>query len=693
MAEQYFAQKPGEDCASELLGKIDSWSTNLNSTGYLDKLKQSWADYYGAYYNDLSNGHQITFAGEQGELVQLAVNHYRNLASHMISLITQSRPAMDCRAINSDLKSINQAKLGNGILEYYLREKKLERYLQQAVEHAVVLGAGWIKAEWNATTGQIYDYMDDDNGEPDKNRPIYDGDIEFTNLSPFDVIMDGSKENSNNHDWYTIRTFKNKFDLAAKYPELADKIIALPTKSDLQRFSVGIGNLTDMTSDIPVYEFYHKKTDSVPEGRYMLFVDDNIILQDIGLPYRVVPIFRISAGDIMGTPYGYSPMFDAMPIQENLNSIYSAIATNQNAFGVQNVWMPPGSEMDVANLNGGMNVFRGEKKPESIQLTQTPKEIFDFIGLLKGDMETLTSINSVVRGDPAASLRTGAALALVQSSALQFLSPLSRSYTELIEEMGTSIMTILQDYAKTPRMIAIVGKNNKTALQEFQGTDISNICRVYVDEGNPLAKTIAGRMELASQMIQYQVIKNPNQIIQVLETGRLDVLDEDVESELNLIRNENEVLMDGASPQALAVDDHKQHIWEHRKPLQDTELRKNPDLVKRVLDHIQQHIQLLRDTDPQLLQLVMQQPLPPENPPGPPQGGPPQGGPPPQQGPQQGPPPGPPPGMPTALPQRPHGPPHPQHMMGHNMPRTMPAAFQPPTQGIVPQQPLIPPRR
>lgn len=688
MAEMYFAQKPSEDCAAELLGKINSWSTNLNSTGYLDKLKQSWADYYGAYYNDLSNGHQITFSGEQGELVQLAVNHYRNLASHMISLITQSRPAMDCRAINNDVKSINQAKLGNGILEYYLREKKLERYLQQAVEHAVVLGAGWIKAEWNATTGQVYDYMVDDNGEPDKNRPIYDGDIEFTNLSPFDVIVDGSKEN-NHHDWWTIRTFKNKYDLAAKYPEWSDKIIALPTKSDLQRFSVGIGNLTDMTSDIPVYEFYHRKTDSVPEGRYMLFVDETIVLQDIGLPYRVVPIFRISAGDIMGTPYGYSPMFDAMPIQENLNSIYSTVATNQNAFGVQNLWMPPGAEGDVANLSGGLNVIRSEKKPESIQLCQTPKEVFDFINMLKADMETLTSINSVVRGDPAASLRTGAALALVQSSALQFLSPLSRSYTELIEEIGTSIITILQDYAKTPRMVAIVGKSNKTALQQFEGTDIANICRVYVDEGNPLSKTIAGRMELAQQMIQYQVIKNPNQIIQVLETGRLDALDEDVESELNLMRDENETLMAGGTPQAIAIDDHKQHIWEHRKPLQDTELRKDPDLVKRVLAHIQQHIELLRDTDPQLLQLVMQQPLPPENPPGPPPGSPPQGGPPPQ-GQQQGPPgpQGPPPPQ-----HRPPGPPHSQGAMGHNMPHGLPMAFQPPTQGIAPPQPSIPPRR
>lgn len=697
MADQYFAQKPGPDAASDLLGKIDSWSSLMNSSGYLDKLKKSWASYHGAYYNDVSSGHQVTFVGEQGELVAFPVNHYRNIATHTISLITQTRPAMDSRAINTDVKSLLQAKLSNGILDYYIREKRLERNLKQAVEHAVVLGAGFIKAEWNATTGEIYDYMDGLDGQPDKSRPIYDGDIEFSNLSPFDVIVDGSKENAN-MDWYAVRSFKNKFDLAAKYPEYAELIIAQQTKSDYGRFSIGLNNLYDQTSDIAIFEFYHKKTDALPEGRYMLFINEELVLQDIGLPYRVMPIFRISAGDIMGTPYGYTSMFDAYPLQEQINALYSTIATNQNGFGVQNVWMPPGSEMDVSQLGGGMNVFRGEKKPEPIQLTSTPKEIFDFINIIKGDMETLTGVNAVTRGDPQASLKSGAALALVASQALQFMSPLQQSYVELIEDIGTSIIQILQDYAKTPRMVAIVGKNNKTALQEFQGQDISNICRVYVDVGNPLAKTIAGRMQLAEQMLQYQVIKNPNQILQVLNTGSLDVLDEDVEGELNLIRNENEALMSGESPQAICFDDHKQHIWEHRKPLQDTELRKDPDLIKRVTAHIQQHLELLRTTDPQLLNMVMQQPLPPEQgPPGPagPQG--PPGGSPPQGQPPGGPPPGPPgPGQGPPQHQGPPqgGPPHhaPPHgplgpTSGHNMPKTMPAMFQPPMAGQVgPQQ-------
>ncbi len=661
----YFALKPGDVTANTLLQKADSWQVFLNSSGYLEKLRNAWRAYYGAYFDDVSNGHQISFSGEQGELVNLPVNHFRNLASNIVNMTTSNRPSMDARAMNTDNKSIIQAKLANGILDYYLREKKLERFLKRATELAVVMGAGFIKLEWNATAGAVYDYFEDAAGNPDPQRPIYEGDIEFTTLSPFDVIMDGSKE-GNNHDWYLVRTFKNKYDLAAKYPELADKIIGLASKSDYQKYNIGLHNLTEETDDVPVYEFYHKKTDAMPNGRYMLFCSQETILQDIGLPYRVMPIFRISAGDILGTPYGYTAMFDFLPIQEAINTLYSTVLTNQSAFGVQNLWTKPGSNLNVTNVSGGMNLVESEEKPEALNLTQTPAEVFKFIDALEKVGETLTGVNSVARGNPEASLRTGAALALVQSMALQFNSGLQESYIELIEEIGTGIIQILQDYAKTPRLVAIVGKENKTKLKEFEADDISNIVRVYVDVGNPLAKTIAGRMELASNMMQYGGLNDPKQIFQVLNTGVIDDLDGAEEDELNLIKAENEMLADGQVPTVMITDEHIQHIHEHKRCLQDPELRKDTGLVQRVTQHLQSHIQQLQQGNPQLLQALGQQPIPPPAPPGAPM-------PPGQQGPPA-------PGPQGSPPQPPHAPPH---QGGHPQPHKVkvPQALVPPNPG------------
>jgi len=396
----------------------------------------------------------------------------------------------------------------------------------------------------------------------------------------------------------------------AKYPELADKIKAIPPKNQSSVYRLAVFS-NDDTDDIPVYEFFHRRTESMPEGRYLLFVDSDAILLDAPMPYRVIPIFRIAPSTIMGTPYGYTDMFDIFPIQEGINALYSTIMTNQNAFGVQNLFVPRDADVSFASLQAGMNIIEGNQKPEPINFTQTPTEIFKFLEMLIHSAETISGVNSVARGNPEASLKSGAALALVQSMSLQFMSGLQQSYVKLIEDVGTALINILKDFAKTPKVIALVGKNNRTELKEFTGEEISSINRVVVDVGNPLSRTIAGRVQMAEQMLQMNLIKSPQQYFQVMNTGRLDSMFEGELSELMLIKSENERLMEGEQVQASPLDAHRLHITEHKTVIADPDLRRDGTLIENVFNHILEHIDLLRNTDPDLLALMGEQPLPP----------------------------------------------------------------------------------
>lgn len=604
---EYFASKPSKDCASILLGKGDSFFNILRGNNYLTKLQNSWRMYHGAYLNDyVGNGHQVSFTGEQGELTQIPINHFRNIAQHIYVMITSSRPTMDARAINTDYKSYAQTYLANGILDYYMREKKLEDALKKATELCIVLGAAYVKLAWNATAGEIYDV------DPDTEEPIKEGELEFSTYTPFDVIVDGTKENPGNDDWMMTRNWVNRFDLIAKYPEYADKIRGIPPKSTSAVYRLAVWS-NDDTDDVAVYEFYHKQTDAMPEGRYMMFLDSDVILLDTKMPYRVIPVFRIAPSDILGTPYGYTPMFDIMPIQEGINSLYSTIMTNQNAFGVQNIWVPRGSDITVSNLAGELNVIESVSKPEALNLTQTPAEVFKFLDMLIQAAETISGVNSVARGNPEASLKSGTALALVQSQALQFISGLQQSYVKLMEDVGTALIQILKDFANTPKVIALVGKNNRPLLKEFTGEKISSINRVVVDMGNPLSRTIAGRVQMADQMLQMNLIKNPQQYIQVINTGRIDAMFEGEMDELLLIKKENEELMEGNNPLTAPTDKHSMHINEHTAVINDPELRNDPTLLKNVMDHIEGHLNMLRTVDPALLQMRGEQPLPQVN--------------------------------------------------------------------------------
>jgi hypothetical protein len=632
----YFAAREPEKVAGVIMQRTKSFWDLLNANYYIEKIQRSWKFYYGAFATPVGTAHQVDFTGEQGEIVRLPVNHYRNLAQHMYVMITANRPVMDARAINTDYKSLAQTYLANGILDYYMREKNLEDALKKAVEMAIVLGAGYIKMDWNATAGELYD-VDEETGETN-----YEGEIEFTNLSPLDVVFDGTKE-SWNQDWYAVRTFKNRYDLMAKYPELAEKIRTLPNKTANSVFRLAIFS-NDETDDVPVMELFHKRTECMPNGRYMLFLCEDIILLDTDLPYRVVPVFRIVPSEILGTPYGYTPMFDVYPIQEAINALYSTILTNQNAFGVQNLWVKGGSDIQLHNLAGAMNIITGQEKPEPLQLTATPQEVFEFLKTLEQVSETISGVNSVSRGNPEENLKSGTALALVQSMSLQFMSGLQQSYVKLIEDVGTALIQILKDYATTPKVVALIGKNNRPLLKEFTGEQINSINRVVVDMGNALSRTTAGRVQMAEQLLQMKLLESPQEYFQVLNTGRLDVAYEGESNQLLLVKKENEKLMDGGLVKALALDQHKLHIDEHASILSDPDLRDSPDqtIVENILNHIQDHVNLLRTTDPNLLMLLNQQPLPPQGQPqpgGPPPPGVPQGGSPPPQQPMPQPPP------------------------------------------------------
>jgi hypothetical protein len=428
----------------------------------------------------------------------------------------------------------------------------------------------------------------------------------------FDVVFDVNREDFD-HDWILVRTWRNKYDLAAKYPEFADKIKDLDTKDAKQRYSLQIFRKVD-SDEVEVWTFYHKKTDSMPEGRELVFLSEDIIIQDQPLPYRRIPIFRISPNEIMGTSFGYSNLFDLMPLQEAVNQLYSTIMSNQTAFGVQNIFVKTGSNVNITNLSGGLNVIEGLEKPEVLNLLSTAPETFQFLQMIEAKMETISGVSSVTRGapDPAQNLRSGNALALVQSMALQFMSGLQSQYVCLIEDLGAGLIELLQDYASAPRVASIIGKGNKAYLKEFKNSDLSAINRVIVDVGNPLSRTTAGRVQMAEQLMQMKPDSfSIEQYIQVINTGRLEVMTDDAVDQENLIQQENERLLQGTPTKVLAIDEHVLHIKKHRTLLSDPILRDDDTAVGIILQHIQDHINALKETDPTILGTLGQQSMAP----------------------------------------------------------------------------------
>jgi hypothetical protein len=647
--DQYFAAAEAEELASDLEGKIDRWETHGKHVGLYNKLNLSYQTYYGNHFKGVSaDGSAIPSTGQRGELKLVAVNHYRNLLRHILIMTTSQRPSWDAKAVNSDPGSLGQAKLGNAILETYIREKRLGKYLKKAAEAALGLGTGCLKVTWDPSAGRAYGRMTvkDDNGEPvldadgkPETKVQHEGDIATSFHGPEDVYYDPSIEDWEQLTSVTVRCFKNKHDLAARYPALRDKILAFPNRHELKR-RIGFNFQSIEESDmVEVFEFYHKKTDALPNGRYTLFGRGGVVLFDGAYPYKKrLPVFRIVPGEIIGTVEGYTEGFDLLAIQEAINTLTSTIFTNQSAHGVQSVLVPNGANLTAQQIGNGMVALKYDPKagkPEPMQLTATPKEIFEFLTMLERFAETISGVNSVARGNPESSLKSGVALGLVQSMALQYASGFQESWVELLEEVGTFILCdLLQEFAATERVVAMAGKNNQSYIRSFKGSDLVQIDRVTVEVGNPLNRTTGGRVQTAENLLQHGLIKTPQEYLTVLNTGQIEPLYKATENELALIHQENDDLLEGKPARALVGDAHLLHMQEHRSVYSDPELRrrsvmgdqKAKQIIQQALAHVQEHAALYQGQDPIFAMIAGEPPAPmPPMPPGPPMGPPPVG--------------------------------------------------------------------
>jgi hypothetical protein len=598
-SEQSFAV---DATLEDLKERVEEYAKQIKLADYDKKFTKSYNFYYGNGYYARTDG--LEAAGEQGEETRISINTYRNLLRYQLSLVTSDRPAFDVVPINSDYDSMASAIVGEEVLEYYLRVKKLEDALKDAVEKAIFTSEGFVALSWDTAAG-------DDYGIDEKGKPVKQGDIKFSTYAAWDVARDVSFDQSNTN-WYILRDIKNKYDLAERFPEHKGDIHSL----EYERNPFMPSSSRAMSSDAcEVFTFYHKKTPAIPEGKLVIFTDATKLL-DIPLPYAEVPVYRVAPANVTGTNLGYTDAFDILALQEASDELYSAVTTNNINNAKQCLVIPKDSDFNYRDLANGASIL--EVDPEvadairPLQLTQSSPETYNLLDRYETQMEKKTGINEVIRGDPSANLRSGNALALIAAQSIKYNSGLQQSYSRLLEDVGSAVLKFLQHFANTPRFIEVVGKNNRTFLKSFSKESLTGVSKVSAELSSPLSKTVAGRVQIAENLLQQGLIKRPEQYIAVLDTGKLEPIMESERTELLNIRSENEKFREGQVPQVLITDTHALHIREHRSVLDDPESRLQPDIVEATLAHLAEHERLWQEVSmrPALLLATQQQAAP-----------------------------------------------------------------------------------
>lgn len=606
--ETYWAASDTRTCADEVIKRCQDYWTFCMSKGWFTL----WRRLYYAYNPNRYTLAQTVQAGESNEYRTIKVNHFKNLLEHIQTLSITDRPAWQPQSVNSDSRSAKQTIIAEGVLDYYMREKRVERHLRDATRNALLFTEGYVSEQWNPDSGTAIAT------DPDTGQTRHDGDIFYASHEPVDIIRDPNLKSFNQRSWIVVRSYENKYELAKKFPEYTKEITSTPSGVTVKNHYLG-GNFLDksnMSDQIVLLTFYHVKSGACPEGRQMQLLADGTVLSDGILLYKHIPVHRIVCGDQIGTPMGQSVSTDLLPLQEMIDAHYTTILSINENYGIPKIMLPIGSNIMTDTLSAGFTTISYNAsvgKPDILMMPTAPDGLFKAMEQLQSDMETLSGVNSVSRGNPQASLKSGSSLALVQSMAIQFNAPLQQSYVQLLEDVGTATIQILQDYAQTPRIIQIAGKRNKGIIQQsFSQNDIDSISRVQVQSGNALSKTVSGRLSIAQDLLQNKIISTASEYLMVLETGELEPLTQGATEALLNLATENEMLLDGQDVPVLFTDDHALHVIEHAAVASDPLIRTNPQKFIPLAKHIQEHMAMLSNPNYQNFRMLTGQPnLPP----------------------------------------------------------------------------------
>jgi len=632
--DDYLGTMSTSKIAEEIATRVTQWNSGLHRNGMIHQFRRNYRLYYNI--DPFAYGYPVwdSFAvgGDNGEYLRIKGNLFRNFVQHILNLMFAKPPAIKAVAGNSEGPSLDAAMLFDSVIEDIMKTQKAARHIKKAGEFSLIFGTGFCTVEWDAMSGEAWVPKDD-------STIISQGDVRIRARSPFDVYWDQGKEEWEDLEWVIVREFQNKYTLAAQYPDLADKILKIESKDRMQK-SLFVFDPME-TDDIFVYKMFHKPVSSnfLPNGRYVIMAGNDCVLYDDVNPYDGIPVFRVTPMEGIGTCYGYTPSNDIAPLQMLYNLVLTCVATQVSAHGAGDIVVQRGSDISASSLAGGRNVIEyapGTEPPQALSLLNIPPELMQVPQLISNLMEELTGINSVMRGNPSENLKSGRALAIVQSMAIQFMSGFQMSVVNFTEDVGNFILKLLQKFATTERMAQIVGENKIAESFAWDNETMMRLARVRAEVVDPFSQTVTGKLEKAEALLGAGMLTTPQEYLTLSETGNIDPLLKAPLSSLKRIREENRMLMNGQEPIMLNTDPHEMDISEHLTVLDTPQVRMNPQMTQIALNHIMKHQMALQGIQFDAMGNMIQQPPQMNMTPPPQQGGPPSmAGPPPQGPPPQ----------------------------------------------------------
>jgi len=603
----------------------------------------AYCQYYGlnpAAIGDMAT-QSLAFVGASSEFIRFRLGEVRSFIKQELALSQGERPAFKCVATNTDYAALSQVRTGDQVVSYLYQTGTGEEMESLALEGDAVFGNAFAHVRWDYEGGDEVDIeiphpdptamVEDESGVIDLQTGmprmvpatiparVKSGMPSATVVYPWEVVREPYSRGGKPHQWSIVRESMSKWELAAEYPELAEKLVALTYETDVFSGHMLFGqSMRDGAEDtVIVRHFYHAPCKAIPGGRHVGVVGDLILWDDpCPLPNRI-PLVELCSATFIGTSFGYADSWDMISVQEMIDQLCSDGASNFAKFGRPMIVADEGLQIDKTLLSHGHFIWTKPPEndfPKAISFAAMPPGYMDFLQYLHSRHESISGLNNVVRGKPDKNITSGQMAALFHSIALEFRSAEQRALNGFRKALANMFLDMVRAFASdTPFVAEVSGQSERPYQKQFNMQEINGIKRIHIEPVSSLSRSTAGNLAIADILIKIEDPRMRAAILKGIETGQWsDFTRTDRNADL-AVTWENEQLAKGIPCRVVATDDPYVHVPCHLAEFdaRREQLNTQPEAVQAFLDHILEHLGGYQQLNPNLARILrIPEPLP-----------------------------------------------------------------------------------
>lgn len=457
------------------------------------------------------------------------------------SQMSANPPSVIPQATSNEHSDKQAARAADHLLKFGKREYKIQENIDLTSLSTLTYGTGFIKLFHDPTAGK--QPLKFEEGSDEITMP---GDFKARPRLIWNLWVDPDADVWDDVRYIFERHIMPAEEALSRWPEYRDIIMnnLVDTANHPSRISSlgkAEGNVTDTRDEfhnamVEIYEYTEKglPTNGMA-GRRCFHIEDGTLLGDMSAnphPEAILPYGILTDIDVPGEVYGKTTVDYALGLSRVVDALDNMVLNNIELHGSIKLVVFDQAEtnkddfsddpVDIITVNGTHAHAPYQLKPASVT-----SDVYSLRAQLLESIDGIMGVNEILQGQLNREL-SGFASQTAINAANMVRHRLFYKYTALVEFVYWTYLMSVRDNWKTRRVVSIVGPEDQTTVEAYQGADIASGYVLYVEYGTNFSLDPAMRREeiMQSKDIMVEAGISPKKIVEKLRYNEFgDIFD------------------------------------------------------------------------------------------------------------------------------------------------------------------------